>query len=744
MTDEDASAYPENRAFLHMQRHTQAASSRFSSATTGRIRMHLNRNLLFLALACSLAACKPSTTETASAPATPAVTAPAPASSGIDLAGIDKSVKPGDDFDAYANGAWRKTFEIPEDRSNYGAFTVLVETAEKRNAELIAQLAASKPAPGTDARRIADFHAAYLDEAGIEQRGLEPLKPQLDAIDAIASRSDLSRVLGASVRSDTDPLNFTNFYTDNLFGVFVAQGLQDPERYVASLMQGGLGMPDREYYLSGDKEMVEARKAYEAYVAAMLERAGIDDAEKKAKSILALETKIAKAHAPVVDSQDVHKANNPWEASAFAKKAPGMDWTAFFAAAGLASQPTIVAWQPRAITGIAKLVGSEPLPVWQDYLRFHAIDHGAWNNATRSPGELPKAYTDLAFGFHGTTLSGTPKPRDRSKRALDATSIALGDAVGRLYAEKYFPASSKAMVEEMVRNILAAFDERVDSLAWMTPETKAKAREKAKTMRVGVGYPDKWRDYSALEIRPDDALGNRLRAELHEYRHQIAKLGQPVDRGEWWMTPQTINAVQLPLQNAMNFPAAILDKPFFDPKADPAANYGSIGAVIGHEVSHGFDDTGAEFDAQGRLSNWWTPEDAKHFREATKKLAAQYAAYEPLPGLRVNGELTSGENIADVSGLTIAYMAYRKSLGGKEAPVIDGLTGDQRFFLAYGQTWRSKIRDAALRQRILTDGHAPAAQRAQTVRNIDAWYDTFGAKPGEKLYLAPEDRVKIW
>lgn len=704
--------------------------------------MHLSHNLLFLALACSLAACKPSTTATTTASA-PAATAAAPVS-GIDLTGIDKSVKPGDDFDAYANGAWRSTFEIPADRSNYGTFTVLLETAEKRSAEVIAGLAAGKPAPGTDARRIADFHAAYMDEAGIEQRGLEPLKPQLQAIDGIASLTDLSRQLGASVRADTDPLNATNFYSDNLFGVFVAQGLQDPQHYVASLMQGGLGMPDREYYLSNDKDMVETRKAYETYIATMLKQAGIADAAVKAKTILALETKIARAHAPVVDSQDVHKANNPWELNAFAKNAPGMDWTAFFAAAGLTSQPTIVAWQPRAITGIAKLVGSEPLPVWQDYLRFHALDHGAWNAATRSPGELPKAYADLAFGFHGTTLSGTLQPRERGKRALNATGLALGDAVGKLYAEKYFPASSKTMVEDMVHNILAAFDERVDSLAWMTPQTKAKAREKAKSMRVGVGYPEKWRDYSTLEIHPDDALGNRLRAELHEYQHQIAKLGQPVDRGEWWMTPQTVNAVQLPLQNAMNFPAAILEKPFFDPKADPAANYASIGAVIGHEISHGFDDTGAEFDAQGRLSNWWTPEDAKHFKEATAKLAAQYGAYEPLPGLHVNGELTSGENIADVSGLTIAYMAYRKSLGSKEAPVIDGLSGDQRFFLAYGQTWRSKIRDAALRQRILTDGHAPAAQRAQTVRNIDAWYDAWGAKPGEKLYLAPADRVKIW
>ena len=697
---------------------------------------------LTLVLAGSLAACKPATNETASAPAQTTAPAATPVS-GIDLTGLDKTVKPGDDFDAFANGGWRKNFEIPADRSNYGAFTQLLETAEKRNAELIAELAAGKPAAGTDSRRIADFHTAYMDEAGTEKRGLQALQPQLDAIGAIASRSDLSRAFGAGVRADTDPLNATNFHTDNLFGVFVAKGLQEPA-YVATLMQGGLSMPDREYYLSSDKEMVETRKKYETYVIALLKQAGIADAESKAKAIIALETKIAKAHAPLVDSQNVHKANNPWDTAAFAQRAPGIEWAAFFDAAGLAAQKKIVAWQPGAITGIARLVGSEPLPVWKDYLAFHALDHAAWNQALRGPGELPKAYTDLAFGFHGTTLAGTPQARERSKRALDATSSALGDALGKLYAAKYFPAASKAKVEEMVGNILAAFDERVDSLTWMTPQTKAKAREKAKSMRVSVGYPERWRDYSSLDIRPDDALGNRLRAELHEYRYQLSKLGQPVDNGEWWMTPQTVNAVQLPLQNAMNFPAAILDKPFFDPNADAAANYGSIGAVIGHEISHGFDDTGAEFDGQGRLANWWTPADTQHFQEATKKLADQYSAYEPLPGLRVNGKQTSGENIADVSGLTIAYMAYRKSLGGKQAPVIDGLSGDQRFFLAYAETWRSKIRDAALRQRILTDGHAPAAQRAQTVRNIDAWYDAWGAKPGEKLYLAPADRIKIW
>lgn len=698
--------------------------------------MHFQRNLLFLALACSLAACKPAGTDTASAPATPAQAATTAPTLGVDLAGIDKSIKPGDDFDAYANGGWRKIAEIPDDRSSIGTGYEVQKKAEQRNADLIRSVAASSPAVGTEARKIADYYAAYMDEAGIEARGLEPIKPTLAKIDAIASKSDLSRVLGGSVRADTDPLNATNYYTENLFGVFVAQGLQDPERNVATLMQGGLGMPDREYYLSSDKEMVDARQKYLEYVSSLLKLANVADAEAKAKAIVALETKIAKAHAPIVDTQDVHKANNPWEMASFAKKAPGIDWTAFFTAAGLNSQKTIVAWQPGAITRLSALVGSEPLQVWKDYLNFHALSHNA--------DLLPKAYADLRFGFYGTTLQGTPKQRDRWKRALDSTNSALGDAVGKLYVEKYFPASSKAQVEDMVKNILAAFGERVDTLEWMTPETKAKAKAKAQTMRVSVGYPETWRDYGVLEIRPDDPLGNRLRADEREYRYQIAKLDKPVDRGEWWMTPQTVNAVQLPLQNAMNFPAAILEAPFFDPQADAAANYGAIGAVIGHEVSHGFDDIGAEFDARGRLSNWWTPEDAKHFKQATAKLVAQYNAYEPLPGLHINGEQTLGENIADVSGLTIAHMAYRKSLGGKEAPVIDGLTGDQRFFLAYAQAWRSKMRDAALRQRVLTDGHSPGRWRAQTVRNIDAWYEAWGAKPGEQLYLAPADRVKIW
>ncbi|WP_266168551.1 M13 family metallopeptidase [Dyella subtropica] len=669
-------------------------------------------------------------------PATDSAAQETRSASGVDLAGIDHAVKPGDDFNSYANGAWAKTAEIPADRSSTGVFLKVFEKAEKRNAELIRDAGKSNPAAGTNARKIADYYAAFMDEAAIEKHGLEPIKPVLAKIDAIKSPADLASVLGGTLRADVDPVNATNFNTENLFGLFVSQNMDDPSHSVPYLLQGGLGMPGRDYYLSDDKAMAEFRTQYQAYIAGLLKQAGVADADTKAKAILALETKIASAQAPVVDSQDVHKANNPWAESSFAKRAPGLDWAAYFKAAGLDKQETIVAWQPEAIAKLSALTASEPLQTWKDYLTFHTLNHSALL--------LPKVYADLAFDFYGHTLQGTPKQRDRWKRAIGFTNNDLGDAVGQLYVKRYFPASSKQQVQQMVHNIMAAFDEHVDTLDWMTPATKQKAKAKIATLKVGVGYPETWRDYGKLEIRPDDALGNHLRAEQHEYHHQLAKLGKPVDRAEWWMTPQTVNAVNLPLQNALNFPAAILEAPFFDPKADAAANYGSIGAVIGHEISHSFDNTGAEFDAQGRLANWWTPEDQAHFKAAGQRLAEQFNAYEALPGLHLNGQQTLGENIADVSGLAIAYAAYQKSLGGKPAAVIDGLTGDQRFFLAFAQSWRTKTRDAALRQQVVTNEHAPGQFRAQTVRNLDAWYDAFKPKAGEKLYLDPKDRVKIW
>jgi putative endopeptidase len=655
---------------------------------------------------------------------------------GVDLAGIDKSVKPGDDFDGYANGNWKKTAQIPADRASTGIFLKVFEKAEKRNAELIRDAGKGHPKPGSNERKIADYYAAFMDEAAIEKNGLNPLKPELAKIDAIKDKASLASVLGGTLRADVDPINATNWDTENLFGLFVTQGLEDPSHNVPYLLQGGLGMPNRDYYLADDAQMKGYREKYQAYIATLLKLSGAKDADEKAKAILALETKIAKAQASIVESEDVHKANNPWALADFAKKAPGLDWNAYFAAAGLSGQKTVIAWQPDAIRQLSALSASEPLQTWKDWLTFHTLNHSA--------GLLPKAYADAQFEFYGHTLNGTPKQRDRWKRAIGATNAALGDAVGQIYVQRYFPASSKARVTQMVDNIKAAFNDHVDTLDWMSPATKQKAKAKIATLKVGVGYPETWRDYGSLEVRADDPVGNRLRAEQYEYKHQLAKLGQPVDKGEWWMTPQTVNAVNLPLQNALNFPAAILEAPFFDPNADDAANYGSIGAVIGHEISHSFDNTGAEFDAEGRLANWWTPEDQAHFKAAGQKLVEQYNAYEPLPGLHINGQQTLGENIADVSGLAIAHAAYVKSLGGKPAPVIGGLSGDQRFFLAFAQSWRTKTRDAALRAQVIGDGHSPGQFRAQTVRNLDAWYDAFKVQPGEKLYLDPKQRVKIW
>ena len=696
--------------------------------------MHMLRSTLFLAIVCACGACKPeSTTPVAQAPASAPAVAP---SVGVDLAGIDHAVQPGDDFDGYANGAWRAKAVIPEDRSSTGVGFEVFKKAEKRNADLIQGLASSHPAAGTDAARIADYYAAFMDQAGIEKRGLAPLQPELDKVSAIASTTDLARVLGEGLRADVDPLNATNYSTEQLFGLFVAQGLEDPQHNIPYLLQGGLGMPNRDYYLSSDPAMVAIRDKYKAYVAAMLKQAGIADADSKAAAVYGLEEKIARAQASIVETEDVHKANNPWPMADFAKKAPGLDWATYFKAAGLDAQPVVNAWQPSAITQLSALTASQPLDTWKDWLVFHALN--------RNAAVLPKAFDDLSFGFYGTTLTGTPQQRDRWKRGLSAVNNALGDAVGQLYVQKYFPASSRAKVQQMVNNLLAVFPERIDKLDWMSPETKAKAKAKVAATEVGVGYPDTWRDYSALDIHADDALGNAERARLAEYRHQLAKLGATVDRKEWWMTPQTVNAVNLPLQNALNFPAAILEPPYFDPAADAAANYGAIGAIIGHEISHSFDNTGAEFDSSGRLANWWTPADAAHFKAAGAKLIAQYNAYEALPGLHLKGEQTLGENIADLAGLSVAHDAYVKSLGGKPAPVIDGLTGDQRFFLAFAQAWRTKTRDAALRAQIVSDGHAPGRFRAQTVRNIDAWYDAFAPKPGQALYLKPEDRVRIW
>jgi predicted metalloendopeptidase len=658
------------------------------------------------------------------------------ASPGVDLAAMDTAVKPGDDFFAYANGAWAGAAEIPADRSTWGATAQMRELTDKRNAELIQAAAAAKAAPGSEAQKVGDYYAAFMDEAAIEAKGLAPVKPELARIAAIKDRRQLAAMLGSLMRADVDMLNATDTDTERPLGLWVAQDLDAPTRYAAFLIQGGLLLPDRDYYLSEAPRMEAIRTAYKAHIAKVMTLAGYADADVRAGRIYALEHAIAEGHASRSETDDVKAGNNHWARADFAKRAPGLDWSAYFAAAGLARQPVFVVWQPKAVASLSALAAGQPLDAWKDYLAFHALE--------RSAGVLPKPFADEQFAFYSSALSGTPAQRVRWKRAVDATNDALGDAVGKIYVARYFPPQAKAEVQAMVENIKAAFARRIDALDWMAPETKREAKAKLAVLKVGVGYPDRWRDYSGLVVRRDDAYGNRQRAALFEYRYRLAQLGKPVDRDEWVMTPQTVNAVNLPAMNALNFPAAELQAPIFDPAAPAAVNYGAVGSVIGHEISHSFDDTGALFDATGRLRNWWTPSDFARFKASGDALAKQYDAYRPFPDLALSGELTLGENIADVAGLAAAYDAYRLSLGGKPAPVVGGLTGDQQFFVAFAQGWRWKAREAAYRRLVATDGHAPSPYRVATVRNLDAWYAAFGVQPGQALYLPPAERVKVW
>jgi len=685
--------------------------------------------LLILASALALDGCNTGT-KNAGQPAA------AGTKSGIDFAAIDKSVKPGDDFDKYANGTWEKTAQIPPDKSNIGVFSIINDRAQERKAELIDGIVKSSPSAGSDDARIANFYNAYMDTGAIEKRGLSPLKPDLDRIEAIADKGALADAIGRTLRADADPINATNFHTENLFGIFVTQAFDDPSKTVPYILQGGLGLPDRDYYVSSDPAMAKLRDDYVPYVAKILTLAGFPNAQVRAQKIVALETKIAQAHETLEASQDVTKADNPWKRADFDKRAPGVDWGRLLGAAQLGNQQDFVIWQPAAVTKMAALIGSQPLDVWKDWLAFHRI-----NQMTEV---LPKAFDDADFAFFGTEITGTPQQLPRNKRAFNALDAWLGDAVGKRYVDKYFPASSKADIDGMVKNIKAALVKRIDALAWMAPATKAEAKKKVQTMVVGIGYPNNWRDYSSLDVRADDAFGNMDRAKLANYQYQLSKIGKKPDPNEWWLEPQIVNAQNQPLQNSLNFPAAILDKGFYDPAADPAANYGAIGSVIGHEISHSFDNLGATVDATGKLRNWWTPADLAHFKQAGAALAAQYSAYEALSGLHLNGTQELGENIADVAGLAAAYDAWKASLNGKPSPVIDGLTGDQRLFLAYAQAHRGKLRAAALRARVATDVHAPGPWRVLTVRNIDAWYPAFNVQPGQKLYLAPDKRITVW
>jgi putative endopeptidase len=655
---------------------------------------------------------------------------------GIRIANMDRSVKPGDNFFLYANGDWIKRTEIPPDRAGIGVFTQLDELSNKRTAALIQEEAKSNAVEGSNARKIADLYNSYMDEAGIEAKGLTPLKPHLQAIEALTNKQELAFALGKSLRADVDALNVTNFHTANLFGLWVAPGFNDSEHYAPYLLQGGLEMPNREFYVADSEHMKQVRAAYEAHVAAMLKLAGFTDAEERAKRVVALERAIAEKHWSLADNEDIHKANNMWSKAEFSSRAPGLDWTEYFRGAGLSTQTNFMVWQPSAFVGESALVASEPLETWKDWLAYHEIEDGA--------GFLAKALVDEEFAFFGKALTGTPQQRPRWQRGVRIVNAFLGDAVGKIYAQQYFPPESKSRVRAMVASLIGEYRKRIEALAWMAPETKKEAEAKLTSLYVGIGYPETWKDYGDYEVQADDILGNVWRGRIFNYEQAVARLGKPVDRKEWAMTPQTVNAVNLPLQNALNFPAAILQPPFFDPQAPDAVNYGAIGSVIGHEISHTFDTEGSTFDARGQLRNWWTPADLKHFEEVTARLAAQYDIYKPFPDLSVNGKQTLAENIADVAGLSAAYDGYHAALGGKTAPTQDGFTGDQQFFIAFAQNYGSKIREAALRQQVLTDPHAPAQYRADTVRNVDAWYKAFSVTPGETLYLPPAERAQIW
>ncbi len=659
-----------------------------------------------------------------------------PQTHGIDVANMERSLTPGDQWYLYCNGDWIKRTELPPDRARIGVFSQLDDLSNKRTAALIEEIAKSNPAAGTGQRKIADLYNSYMDESGIDAKGITPIKAMLKDIAGISNKKDLAFALGRTLRADVDALNNTNFHTTHLFGLWVAPGFNDSEHYAAYLLQGGVQLPDREYYFDDTEHMKEVRAKYQTHVATMLKLAGFDDTDARAQRIMALEHEIASKHLTLAENDDIHKANNTWTQADFNSKAPGLDWAEYFRGAGLTKQASFIVWQPTAFAGESALVQSEPLETWKDWMAYHLIEEYA--------PYLAKPIADENFAFFGATLSGAQQQRPRWQRGVVVVNRYVGDDVGKIYAQRYFPPEAKEQAQAMVTNIIAAFRKRIDALSWMAASTKAEAQEKLTTLYVGIGYPESWIDYSAYEVKPDDLFGNVWRGRLFQYDREVARLGKQIDRHEWSMTPQTVNAVNLPLQNALNFPAAILQPPFFDPQAPAASNYGAIGSIIGHEISHTFDSEGSAFDSKGRVRNWWTDADLAHFEAATDKLAAQYDTYSPFPDLHVKGKQTLAENIADLAGIAASHDGFIASLNGKPAPTHEGFTGDQQFFIAFGQNYASKGRDAALRQQVMVDSHSPAQYRADTVRNIDAWYSNFDVKPGQTLYLTPEERVRIW
>lgn len=651
---------------------------------------------------------------------------------GIDLSAMDRSVKPGDDFFEYVNGSWEKTAQIPPDRAATGAFQDLRILSEKRMRAIVDELDARPYASLNDEeKKLRDFYDAFMDQKQIEERGLAPAQKDLETLANLKTPEDVARAMGSVKLMTLSP-----------FQLGIDVDPKNPHAYELFLSQSGLGMPNRDYYLKNDKAIVETRDAYKKYLATMLSLAGIADAQSRADAVYAVEAKIAEAQWPNEDTRDVDKIYNPMSVSQLEQLAPQFPWRAFLDGAGVSAQSPkgerqLIVAEKSAFPKLAAIFAATPVSVWRDYLTAQYLHEVA--------PYLPKKIDDANFAFNGTVVQGNTQQLDRATRGVHLIDANLGEALGKLYVAKYFPPEAKAKAEQLVQNLLKAYDADIRTLPWMTKATREKALEKLHQFTPHIGYPDTWRDYSAYQISRDALIEDVENGALFDWNRQLKRIDGQVDRNEWGMSPPTINAYYTPLFNAIFFPAAILQPPFFDPNADDAVNYGGIGAVIGHEISHGFDDQGSKFDGTGALNNWWTPVDRKNFEERTSKLVAQFNSYEPLPGLHVNGAFTLGENIADLAGLTIAYKAYHISLGGKPAPVLDGYTGDQRLFLSMGQIWRSKYREAAVRAQTLSNEHAPAHFRpVGATRNVDAWYKAFNVTPGQKYYLAPADRVHLW
>ena len=645
---------------------------------------------------------------------------------------MDPGITPGDDFFAYANGAWLKATAIPAGKERWSGRDEIEAETRRRIAALL-DAAGAAPA-GSATRKVADFHAAYLDEAAIEARGLTSLKPLLDPIEKVSDKAELTRLLGRGLRADVDPMGFGIYKSAAVLGLSVEQSIHGEKTNIAFLVQGGLGLPDREDYLSTDPGKEALRARYRDYIRTMLTLAGLDRADERAGAVLALETAIAQSHATREASANDHNADNVWTRSDFAQRAPGIDWTVFFDAAGLAGQGEFVVWQPTAVTGLAAQIASQPLEAWKDYLRFHAIHDFA--------DVLPRAFAEQALALRAATGAGAPP--SRAERALAATQAALRNTLGRMYAERYFPAAQKARVERISDDVRAALIKRVEAATWMSPATRASALTKLQTLYVGIGYPDQWEDDSSLAVDAADPLGNLRRVSDRAYRNAVARLGQPVNLKYWYISPQTVGALLVFQQNAYVMSAALLEPPKYDHASSDAAAYGSVGALIGHDLTHYIDVLGADYDTEHRMRHWWTPEDMQRFQALAQPLVDQFAAYQPLPGLSINGKLTLTENIADLGGLAAAFDAYRKTLGSRVTDADAVRAQDREFFIAYAQTLRRKISESALRTQVTTNDHAPEESRADTVRNLDAWYDAFDVRPGQRLYLEPSARVRVW